>query len=145
MAKVFEVRGEENLRVIVDKELIKYHYDNIRDALKKHGREVKKQLIKVVTTGPRTGRFYTYRGRKYQASAPGEPPAKRSGRLSQSFMYRTSPLELIVGNKAFSKNGAPYPRFLEDGTSKMDPRPYFMVTIDSLQYQLERDLQDLKG
>ena len=54
----------------------KKHSDNIRDSLRVHGKEIKKELIRVTTTGPRSGRFYSYRGRKYQASAEGEAPAK---------------------------------------------------------------------
>ncbi len=118
------------------------HARSIRRALADHGPEVTKALKKLVSTGPRTGRMYTYRGRKYRASAPGEPPAKRSGRLSRSFVSIPRTMELVIGNTAFSKDGAPYPLFLEDGTIKMARRPYFMKTIESLHMRLEQELQN---
>lgn len=117
----------------------KKHSDNIRYSLRVHGKEVKKELIRVTSTGPRSGRFYSYRGRKYQASAPGEAPAKRSGRLSSKFTYRSRPMELLIGNTAFADNGFNYARHLEED---MD-RPYFISTIERLHVRLERDLQDL--
>ena len=115
------------------------HSTNIRGALKRHGVEVKQALVKLTSTGPRSGRVYTYRGRKYQASAPGEPPAKRSGRLSSSFVYRSRPLELVIANNAKGDNGFNYPLFLEE---EID-RPYFVGTIESLQSRLESDLYHL--
>lgn len=120
------------------------HANNIRRALADHGPEVTKALERVTSTGPRTGRMYTYRGRKYRASAPGEPPAKRSGRLSKGFVSKARTFELVIGNTAFEK-GFPYPLALETGTSKMDPRPYFEKTIKSLHYRLQEDLQNLGG
>jgi len=143
--KIVEVVGESRHKAIISKTLTKLHDDNIRKALRKHGKEVKDELIKVVTTGPRTGRFYTYRGRKYQASARGEPPAKRSGRLSESFMYKSRPLELLIANTARSKHGAPYPLFLQDGTINMERRPYFDETIERLESRLESMLEDFEG
>lgn len=137
-------RGDQYQRdIIVGREKIK-HQNNIRASLKSHGLEAKKALKNITSTGTRSGRFYTYRGRKYQASAPGEPPAKRSGRLSESFIYKSRPLELVIANTARSEDGAPYPIFLEEGTNRgLDPRPYFVHTIESLQPQLERDLYSL--
>lgn len=118
------------------------HFNNIRHALADHGPEVTKALERVTSTGPRSGRLYSYRGRKYRASAPGEPPAKRSGRLSKSFKSVSRSFELVIGNTAFER-GFPYPKALEEGTSRMAKRPYFIRTIDSLHYRLEQELQDL--
>jgi len=141
MPKIVEIVGESRHKAIISKTLTKLHNDNIRKALRKHGKEVKDELIKVVTTGPRTGRFYTYRGRKYQASSLGEPPAKRSGRLSESFFYRSRPLELLIANNAKSDRGFNYPLHLEDN---MD-RPYFDNTIERLESRLESMLEDFEG
>lgn len=124
--------------IIVGKEKLK-HKNNIRYALKVHGKEVKSELKKITSTGPRSGRFYSYRGKKYRASAPGEPPAKRSGRLSSSFVYNARPLELVIGNTAKSDAGFNYPLHLEE---KMN-RPYFVSTINRLEPRLQSDLQGL--
>lgn len=119
------------------------HDENIRKALKTHGNEVKKELVTVLTTGSRTGRVYSYRGSKHIASAPGEAPASRSGKLAKGFRYKSSHNQLTVGNVVFSREGAPYSLFLEEGTRKMKPRPFFQNTIVSLQYRLQKDLQKL--
>ncbi len=124
--------------IILRREVIK-HNRNIRESLQIHGTTVRNKLQKITSTGPRSGRFYSFRGRKYQASAPGEPPARRSGRLSNSFIYKTSPLQLTVANRAFADTGFNYPRFLEE---ELD-RPYFVGTIESLHMDLYRDLQSL--
>jgi len=124
--------------IMVGRELLK-HKDNIRNALRIHGKEVKTELEKVVSTGTRTGRVYTYRGRKYTASAEGEPPALRSGRLAKSFSYKSRAMELVIGNSAKSDKGFNYPGFLE----KEMNRPYFLVTINSLHSRLQTDLQSL--
>lgn len=85
-----------------------------------------------VLRGQRGGRIYTVPGtkRKYQASAPGQPPAVRTGvfRLSWQpsahviFGSYISRLEstLQVGSKRSYTLG----ELLEGGTSKMAPRPH---------------------
>ena len=91
----------------------------IRSALYTIGAEDVRHLQRLITNPPKTGRFYG----KHQASAPGEAPANRTGRLAKSadFIVRgTSQLE--VGEKA------PYAKFLEEGTKKMEPRPHVART-----------------
>ena len=85
-----------------------------------------------VLRGQRNGRVYTVPGTKskYQASAPGEPPAVRTGifRLSWqpsahvvfgSYISRISS-DIQVGTKRRYTLGD----LLENGTSKMAPRPH---------------------
>lgn len=141
-----DVRGDVQYhKEIVTGRLKFRHSIHIAKALKTHGDEVTKELQKVVTTGTRSGRVYSYRGRKYTASAPGEPPARRSGKLSKGFESKARLWELIIGNKTYSKKGAPYTKYLEEGTKKMEARPYFLITINKLHYRLEKDLQDFEG
>ena len=141
MAKLTIKKGSKYHRDIkFGKEQLK-HENNIRKSLSNHGREVKKELVKVVSTGARTGRIYMYKGTPYRASAPGEPPAKRSGDLSRGFAYKTRPNELRIGNTVFSEKGFPYPLALVTGTVKMSPRPYFITTIERLHGRLQADLQ----
>jgi HK97 gp10 family phage protein len=93
-----------------------------------------------VLRGPRTGRIYNlpFTGNKkgskkttYQASAPGEPPAVRTGAFRQSWNNRwfiegsgkniiyhpAISSVLLVGNYLLAE-------LLENGTSKMEPRPF---------------------
>lgn len=141
MSKLSIKKGATYHRDIkLGKEQLK-HEKNIRKALSNHGREVKKELVKVVSTGARTGRIYLYKGTPYRASAPGEPPAKRSGALSKGFAFKTRAYELRIGNTVFSEDGFPYPLALVTGTVKMSPRPYFVSTIERLHGRIQTDLQ----
>ncbi|MGB9866717.1 MAG: HK97-gp10 family putative phage morphogenesis protein [Bacillota bacterium] len=77
--------------------------------------------------------------RKYTASAPGEPPAVRTGRLRNSIKYR------IVGTGLSLRGivGSPleYAPYLEFGTSKMERRPSLRPT-----YEREREtVKDILG
>jgi len=114
------------------------HKEHIRNALQEHGKEVTDELENVIRTGTRTGRVYWYAGRQYTASAPGEPPANRSGRLASSFEHKARQYDLAIGNTAFSDRGFPYPSHLEDNMN----RPYFVKTINRLHGRLMGELQN---
>lgn len=88
---------------------------------------VKKKLV-----GERSGRIYIYEGREHQASAPGEPPAYRSGDLRKSI---TNSGVQWDGDNAFGEVGSdmPYARILEYGGiagngARILPRPYISAT-----------------
>ena len=122
---------------------LKKHRKNILRAEQKHGARCVEELEKVITTGTRSGKTYSYKGTKYTASAPGEPPANRSGRLASSFGFHRTIQELHIYNKAVSDDGAPYPWFLEEGTGKMKPRPYFLKTINKLGQEFQKELKKI--
>lgn len=82
------------------------------------GRMFTQRLTRGLTTGSRSGRVYIIRGRSYRASAPGEMPAKRTGRLAGSVDYHIGKLMLTFGDQA------DYGGYLEDGTDRMDARPH---------------------
>lgn len=75
------------------------------------------------------GRGRHYPGNPRRSSAPGDPPARQTGRLQESIavLQRATPqlLEAAVGPRpqAFTRT-APYPVFLEFGTRRMAPRPF---------------------
>lgn len=97
--------------------------NGIREGLYDAGREHVIYLRRKITTGSRSGRIYSFRGGQHQASAPGEFPANRTGNLAKSSDYVTrGHTELEVGESA------EYARYLEDGTSRMDPRPHLEPT-----------------
>ena len=133
-------KGEKYHKDIKLKRRQLVHEDSIRKELKDHGKETETELKRVTSTGTRSGRIYMYKGLPYIASAPGEPPAARSGALSNGFRYRTRTNELRVGNVVFSDKNAPYPLFLDTGTKRMESRPYFEVTIKSLHMRLKNNL-----
>lgn len=94
-------------------------------AWKESGVIVTNKLTYLLTNGPRTGRVYTIRGKKHQASAPGEAPARITGRLAKSVGYKvTGHDQLVVGEEA------EYAAFLESGTGRMKPRPHLSIAVD---------------
>lgn len=79
-----------------------------------------------VLKGQRGGRVYRVPGTKryYTASAPGEPPAVRTGTFRNSWQPKT-----YAGFNSFIsriESGVEYAKYLEDGTpgGQMAPRPH---------------------
>lgn len=94
--------------------------DGLRKALKETGQEVKREIKRLIRTGPRTGRLYG----THQASAPGEAPANRSGRLAKSTNYKVRNWrQMIVGESAS------YAGYLEGGTRKIKPRQHIIKAV----------------
>ena len=97
-------------------------------AWKEVGTLLTNKLQYMIRNGPRTGRVYTFRGRKHQASAPGEVPANRTGKLAKSVGYKaTGHHTLVFGEEA------EYAGWLENGTKKMKPRPHLQVAVNEMQ------------
>lgn len=130
--KAFEEGTEENL---------------LAAAMAWHG-GIQKEL-----TGSRSGRVYRVPGtkRKYTASAPGQAPARRTGRLAQAMKFQVKDNEGLVGiDASYSKVGktrvrvADYATMLEKGTSKMKARPYiepaYQKNIDAIKDELTRPI-----
>lgn len=120
------------------------HIANIEKTLNKYGKQITEGLQSIITSGTRSGRTYLYKGVRYTASAPSEPPANRTGRLASSFRYDLHTLGMNVYSTARSDNGAPYPAFLEEGTSKMEARPYFKLVNERYQKLIQRGLSSVK-
>lgn len=97
-------------------------------AWKEVGTLLTNKLRYMIRNGPRTGRVYTFRGRKHQASAPGEVPANRTGRLAKSVDY-----EAIGHHTLVFGERAEYAGYLERGTKKMAERPHLGVAVTEMQ------------
>ena len=89
----------------------------------------------MVIRGQGSGRRYRVpnTGRMYTASAPGQVPAVRTG----AFRLSWQPSSIMFGNVAVSKletrltvNGYNLGELLENGTSKMAPRPHQKKIIE---------------
>ena len=79
---------------------------------------------------PKSGRDYRRPGGdRYQASAPGERPARRSGQLQASIgepqIFRSA--GALVGQLLIS---APHAGYLERGTPRISPRPFVRPAIE---------------
>lgn len=82
--------------------------------------------------GAKSGRIYRRpHGGSYQASAPGQPPAIRTGNLLRSISQPKvgKSGHFLVGVLEIA---APYTGFLEHGTSRMSPRPFIAPAIREL-------------
>lgn len=108
------------------KNQIPFHREHMRKALHDIGEDVKREIKRLIKYPPKSGRVYTIRGRKHQASAPGEAPANRTGKLMKSASYRVrNHEEMEVGLTAS------YANYLETGTRKMKPRPYLTRAVEA--------------
>lgn len=112
----------------------------------------------IVLRGQRHGRRYkvpgTYRrqrdktdgkmknGRYYTASAPGEPPAVRTGNFRNSWQT-----DVITSGNLFTSriesdlktdSGHLLGEVLEDGTRRMAPRPYIQRTLEKAEPKIVR-------
>jgi hypothetical protein len=65
------------------------------------------------------------------ASSPGEPPAKRSGKLDRSVRARPGRAHWIARAKVVIEVG--YGKFLENGTQRMAERPFMRPAIQRLR------------
>lgn len=104
---------------------------NVRAAATFYLTELRRTLLK----GLRTGKQYRVPGgvrRMYTASAPGQPPAPRTGRLANSFTDApVTPTRILVGSPLR------YARYLEIGTRHMAPRPHFKATFTANRRRLQ--------
>ena len=100
--------------------------NGIRAAHYEIGKDLKIESQRSIMEGPKTGRLYRVKGKIHQASAPGEPPANKSGKLMSSIGFLVGGRgigQLTFGAKAL------YAAFLELGTAKMEPRTYLIKAI----------------
>jgi hypothetical protein len=111
-----------------------------RQGLTEIGRENVKHTKGLIKKPPKTGRFYRFRGILHQASAPGQPPANRTGKLLRSVRYR-----VYSWNRMEFGYHAPYGKFLEDGTRKMEARPALGRTVDERSRENFNILQRSSG
>lgn len=99
-----------------------------------------------VLRGQRGGRIYTVPGtkQKYQASAPGQPPAVRTGMFRLSWKPTAAVMfgsyisriesDLKVGTRRQYVLGD----LLENGTTKMAPRPYQDKILEKAEPEIVR-------
>lgn len=96
-----------------------------------------------VLSGKRSGRVYRKPHTKkavYTASAPGEPPAVRSGTLRRSFMPDSgvSRQSGSVTVRPYIVSDTRYAGYLEEGTRRMAPRPFRERVITEAKPEIMR-------
>lgn len=101
---------------------------------------IQERAVNSIKFGKKTGRVYDHyfvtikgravpietRSRSHQASAPGEAPASDSGALVASIS-----MDIEAGGLAAEiGTGRDYGLFLEEGTDKIEPRPWLKPAAD---------------
>ena len=113
------------------------HRRALRIALNEIGSHVANKMANYIFRPPKTGRWYNYNGRRYQASAPGESPANRTGKLAGSGGYRVNGYyDVTIYEKA------EYSAFLEYGTRKMAARPHLSRAVTATRRDAVKIIQD---
>lgn len=95
-----------------------------------------------VLSGKRSGRVYRKPHTKshYTASAPGEPPARRTGnlRLSWNGTVESSSTGSGLRVTAVLESQERYSTYLENGTRRMAPRPFKQPISEKAMPEIER-------
>ena len=83
-------------------------------------------------------------GQLYQASAPGEPPAVRTGTLRRSFTPKVRGFKGSAGIKVVAslETRNKYAGYLQNGTKKMAPRPFVEPIIQEAMPETEKILNE---
>lgn len=95
-----------------------------------------------VLKGQRSGRVYRkpFSKATYTASAPGEPPARRTGNLRMHWNGQVKNENTSGGGIAIVaelESQEPYAGYLENGTSNMAPRPF----VDKIKEEAMPEIQ----
>lgn len=102
------------------------------------GNKMRNSWINKMRRTPKTGRKYK-RGKKFHiASSPGQPPAVDTGQYMRS---------LVIDNRADMvevgvKSGAPYAKWLEQGTDKIEARPVMEPVANAWIPRIQRRIID---
>ena len=115
------------------------------------GLQLDKEARKEINRKPKSGRTYFIRVgrskkvRRHIASAPGETHANRSYKLRNSVSWKVHGSEMMEFGYGFSttaSNKAPfYDSYVEDGTSKMKPRPSIGNAVAAVKGTVEDRFQ----
>lgn len=102
-----------------------------------HGKKANRETKKLL-------REYGHRlkgGQLYRASAPGEAPARRTGMLRLHWSGDVNARNTSCGTEVIAvlESGEKYAAILENGTPKMEPRPF----IDKIKEQAMPEIQKI--
>lgn len=94
----------------------------------------------------KSGREYVRRSRIHVASAPGEAPAIDTGRLRQAVTHQITRVGLAAyeGVIGVALAAAKYAKFLEFGTSRMEPRPVWLPSLMQLKTEIRSFFEEEK-
>lgn len=118
------------IKVVVPKFHAVYVKANVRRFLKEVGDATKAKMVSEASAA-KSGRIYHIGGgRTYRASAPGEFPANKFGKLAESYRVEATSEHADIGTNV------PYAKYLRAGTWKMKPRKFLK---EALIYALKHE------
>lgn len=100
----------------------------LADLLDRRSKEILAKIRASMRAGKSGRMYYKPGGGMYQASAPGEPPAVRTGKLLNSLRRRKSNRGLRIKITAEVRHG----KWMEEGTGKVAPRPFMKPVMDTM-------------
>lgn len=112
------------------------------DVLNEGAKNIRNTIIQGMRDSPPTGKLYfrTKAKKKHRASAPGNYPRVDSGALVQSIGIDARLFEVEVGSRITSPA---YPKWLEKGTDKMEPRPWLDRSLQAHDTEIKRDIMEV--
>lgn len=80
------------------------------------------------------GGVWSARGDKtvHYTSLPFAPPNEDTGNLRRNVKLTRTPFDLVLSSEAKNKRNKGYSSWLEEGTKKMKPRPFFLEPIKDI-------------
>jgi len=128
-----------NIKPEVEKLVDKINFE-VKSRAFRAANELRNSALTVLR-GQRSGRVYRrpFANGTYTASAPGEPPAVRSGDLRRSWRQKTASESTDKGltvTPAITTD-IKYAPLLDDGTGKMAPRPFEEPIIEDAKPKIK--------
>jgi len=128
-----ELQGVRKAIAEIEKRQAKME-EQLGRAVRLAAQDIRNACIISISKGSRTGKIYRAgTDREHQASAPGEPPKKDNGGLTDSLDFKmTGKLSAISGSIA-GDVVVEYAKSLEFGTRKMAPRPFLVPAVEKMR------------
>jgi hypothetical protein len=96
---------------------------------------LRNDILRTLRNTPKADYFYKRGKKRHYPSKPGNAPAIDRGNMAGSIVFDASPYKMQVGTVLADPA---YPKFLEDGTPDIKPRPW-------LEPAVEKELPALYG
>jgi hypothetical protein len=107
------------------------------------GNNMRNHIIKEMRNTKRAPWSYKRGNKKHFPSLPGNYPAVDGGEAIRSIAFdvriKTESAQLEIGNSG----GAPYLKFLEGGTKKMESRPWLKPTTNVYEPNIRKDIENI--
>lgn len=106
-------------------------------AIRDYAFATQRESVRLMRASKPSGRTYA-RGKKFHtASAPGQPPARDTGQLISHIFFEATNHYADVGTDVL------HGLYLENGTVRMDARPWLIPALEATEATLVRELDEV--